>query len=112
MLMAFIIVTAFITYMVKHSRLQKAVLLLSSIPIAVMCNIIRLSVTAVLFLVASTEVAEKFFHDFAGLAMMPIAVLIIFSELWIIDKLIIPKSKPQQGEQEHKPNSVALTSVK
>ena len=37
MLMAFIIVAAFIAYMVKRSRCQKAILFLSSIPVAVPC---------------------------------------------------------------------------
>ena len=97
MLMAFVIITAFIAYMVNRSRRQKAVLLLSSIPVAVMCNILRLCVTAVLFLLASAEVAEKFFHDFAGLAMMPIAVLLMFGELWLMDKLTLPEPKLQQG---------------
>ena len=96
MMIAFVIVTSFITYMVKRSRRQKAVLLISSIPVAVLCNILRLCVTAVLFMFASNETAEKFFHDFAGLAMMPPAVLIIFGELWLMDKLIIPESDKQR----------------
>lgn len=90
MLMAFVIVAGFMAYMVKRSRLQKAVLLLSSIPVAVACNIFRLCVTAILFLIASTEVAEKFFHDFAGLVMMPVAVLLMFAELWLMEKLKEP----------------------
>jgi len=90
MLTAFVIVAAFMAYMVKRSRRQKAVLLFSSIPIAVMCNILRLCVTAILILLVSTEFAEKFFHDFAGLAMMPAAVMILFGELWLMDKLILP----------------------
>ena len=94
MLMAFIIVAAFIAYMVKRSRLQKAALLFSSVPVAVMCNIVRLLVTGVLFIYASTEVAEKFFHDFAGLAMMPVAVLLMFGELWLMDKLTLPEPDP------------------
>jgi exosortase len=100
MLIAFIIVTAFIAYMVKRSRKQKTVLLLSSIPIAVICNILRICVTAVLYMLASTEVAEKFFHDFAGLAMMPAAVLLIFSELWLFDKLTLPEPDAQQEQTE------------
>jgi exosortase len=96
MLVAFIIVTAFIAYMVNRSRRQKAALLLSSIPVAVMCNILRICVTALLFLLVSTEVAEKFFHDFAGLAMMPAAVLLIFSELWLMDKLTLPDPDTQK----------------
>jgi exosortase len=98
MLTAFVIVAAFMAYMVNRSRRQKAVLLLSSIPVAVMCNILRLCVTAVLFLLVSAEVAEKFFHDFAGLAMMPIAVLLMFGELWLMDKLTMPEPEPQQGQ--------------
>ncbi len=98
MLMAFVIITAFMAYMVNRSRRQKTVLLLSSVPVAVMCNILRLCVTAVLFLLASAEVAQKFFHDFAGLAMMPIAVLLMFGELWLMDKLTLPEPKLQQGQ--------------
>jgi exosortase len=100
MLIAFIIVTAFIAYMVKRSRRQKTVLLLSSIPVAVICNILRICVTAVLYMLVSTEVAEKFFHDFAGLAMMPAAVLLIFSELWLMDKLTLPEPDTQLEQKE------------
>lgn len=98
MLIAFVIVAAFIAYMVNRSRRKKAVLLLSSIPVAVMCNILRLCVTAVLFLLASAEIAQKFFHDFAGLAMMPAAVLLMFGELWLMDKLTMPDTEPQQRQ--------------
>ena len=95
MLTAFIIVTAFIAYMVKRSRFQKTFLLLSSIPIAVMCNIIRLCITAVLFMLVSSQAAEKFFHDFAGITMMPAAVLMIFGELWLL-KILNTTEPPQE----------------
>ena len=112
MLIAFVIVAAFIAYMVNRSRRRKAVLLLSSIPVAVMCNILRLCVTAVLFLLASTEVAEKFFHDFAGLAMMPAAVLLLFGELWLMDKLILPESDAEQEETRAHTKSATRAFVK
>jgi exosortase len=92
MLMAFIIVAAFVAYMVRRPRAQKAVLLLSSVAVGVVCNIVRIFATAVLMLLVSVEFAEKFFHDFAGLVMMPIAVLLMFGELWIMNKLTIPDS--------------------
>lgn len=96
MLTAFVMVAAFIAYMVKRPRWQKGVLFVSSIPVAVMCNILRLTVTAVLFMAASSEVAEKFFHDFAGLVMMPAAVLLMFGELWLMDMLTVPEPHPTQ----------------
>ena len=96
MLTAFVIVAAFVAYMVKRPRWQKAVLLLSSIPVAVACNIVRLCVTAVLFMLVSAEVGQKFFHDFAGLAMMPVAALLLFAELRLMDKLIVSEPTLQQ----------------
>jgi exosortase len=91
MLTAFIIVAAFIACMVNRSRLQRTVLLLSSIPVAVLCNIARISVTAVLMLLVNADVAQKFFHDFAGIVMMPAAVLLMFAEIWVMDKLTVPE---------------------
>jgi hypothetical protein len=46
----------------------------------------------------SAEVAEKFFHDFAGLVMMPAAVLLMFGELWLMEKLTLPESDQEQDE--------------
>jgi len=92
MLTAFIIVAGFIAYMVKRPRWQKAVVLFSSIPVAVVCNIIRIVATAILMLMVSTQAGEKFFHDFAGLVMMPCAVLLLFGEIWLVDGLILPET--------------------
>lgn len=96
MLMAFIIVAAFIAYMVKRPRWQKAILLGSSIPVAVVCNMVRIFATAMLMLYVSAEVAQKFFHDFAGFVMMPIAVLLLFGEIWLMDRVIMPEPDLQQ----------------
>jgi len=95
MLTAFIVVAAFIAYMVKRPRWHKATVVLSSIPIAVICNIIRIFLTGILMLVVSVEFGHKFFHDFAGLVMMPAAVLLIFSELSLLAKLVVPDSPPE-----------------
>ncbi len=97
LLTAFIIVAAFIAYMVKRSRRQKIIVLLSSIPVAVICNIVRVFLTALFMLHVGGELAEKFFHDFAGYAMMPVAVLLIFGELWLMDKLVV--TEPPLGWQ-------------
>jgi len=91
MLMAFVIVAAFIAYMVKRPRWQKAVLLGSSIPVAVVCNMIRIFTTAMLMLYVSVETAQKFFHDFAGFVMMPVAVLLLFGEIWLMDRVVVPE---------------------
>jgi len=105
MLTAFIVVAYFIAYMVNRSRLQKAVLLISSIPVALICNIIRIVATAVLMLLVNAEVAHKFFHDFAGLVMMPAAVLLMFGELWLMNKVVEPQPEPQQIHARTRPKT-------
>jgi exosortase len=97
MLMAFVIVAAFIAYMVKRPRWQKAILLGSSIPVAVVCNMIRIFATAMLMLYVSVETAQKFFHDFAGFVMMPVAVLLLFGEIWLMDRVVVPEPNLHQG---------------
>ncbi len=89
MLTAFIVVGATLAYVVTRPRWQKAALVISTIPIAILCNTARLFVTALLFLVASSDLAERFFHDFAGLTMMPMAIGILIFELWIMSYLVI-----------------------
>lgn len=99
MLTAFIIVSGFIAYTVNRSWVQKAIVFCSSIPIAVICNIMRISITGILFIFSSSELAEKFFHDFAGLVMMPAAVILIFGELWLLDLLIVPDEHDEKKRQ-------------
>jgi exosortase/archaeosortase family protein len=95
MLTAFIVVAYTLAYMVNRPKWQKIALMISSIPVAIACNIIRLFVTAELFLVASSKTAEKFFHDFAGLTMMPMAILILACELYLMNKV----TEPEKAEQ-------------
>lgn len=88
MLTAFVIVAAVIAFVIKRPGWQKAALVVSSIPVAIICNLIRLVVTALLFLVVSGEWAERF-HDIAGWAMMPLAVFILIGEMWIMQRAVI-----------------------
>lgn len=98
MLTAFVIVAAFIAYMVKRAKWQKAVLLASSIPVAVIGNVIRIVATAILMLYVSSEVADKFFHDFAGYVMMPVAVMLLFAEIWLMDRIILPEPTTEKAK--------------
>ncbi len=109
MLTAFIIVAGFVAYMVKRPRWQKAVVLASSVPVGVICNIARIFATAALTLCVSAEVAQKFFHDFAGLVMMPVAVSLMFGVLWLMAKLVV--SEPDGPLSRHGPRGQAPRSA-
>jgi len=88
MVMAFVIISSLVVLLIKKRWWEKLFLLLSSIPIALICNCIRLTITAIAFTFLSGQNWEKIFHDFGGYAMMPLALGIIVLELKIMQKLI------------------------
>ncbi len=84
MLTAFVVVSAVLAYVVSRPRWQKTVLVLLSVPVAIACNLLRLTITAELFLYTGSATAERFFHDFAGLVMMPMAFGLLWAGLGIM----------------------------
>lgn len=89
MLTAFFVVTGFVILLSRRKLWEKVLILLSSVPIALLCNTIRLTLTSIAFLYLETETWEKAFHDYGGLAMMPLALGITLLELWFLSKLFI-----------------------
>ncbi|MEI6239290.1 MAG: exosortase/archaeosortase family protein [Planctomycetia bacterium] len=57
---------------------ENLVILASAIPIALIVNSIRITVTGLLYQVANSELAEMVFHDLAGWVMMPMALGMLF----------------------------------
>lgn len=92
MLSAFVVTAAFMAYLVERPFWQRLVILASSVPIAIICNAARLVVTSMLYLWVSDEVGQKFFHDFAGVSMMPAAIGMLLAELWVMSKLIVEET--------------------
>ena len=90
MVTAFIIVISFVVLIIRQSLWKKMILMASSVPIALLCNVIRLTITAMAFTKLSGEKWETIFHDFGGYAMMPISLMILIAELWILTKLTSP----------------------
>ena len=97
MLTAFVVVTALVALTIKRKWTEKGLILVSCIPIALICNTLRLTVTAIAFTKLDTERWEKVFHDFGGFAMMPVALAITIFELWLLSNVLIkPKNKQEQ----------------
>jgi len=70
---------------------DRLVLLLTAIPVALFTNVIRITVTALLYLAfPESEAVKHYVHDWAGLAMMPIAMGILWLELQLLHKITVP----------------------
>jgi len=89
MITAFFVITGLVVLLVKRAWWEKLIILVSSLPIALLCNTIRLAITAMFFTVLEGEYWEKIFHDFGGYAMMPLALAAVVGELWLLTKLTV-----------------------
>jgi len=87
MITAFFVISGLVVLLVDRKWWEKLIVLLSSLPIALLCNTIRLVVTAMFFTVLKGEYWEDIFHDFGGYAMMPLALAAMVGELWLLTKL-------------------------
>ena len=77
---------------IRAAVVGQLVILLSVIPIALISNVIRIVTTALLYMAFGQETAwlNKIIHDWAGFAMMPIGLGLLWIELAILSRLTIP----------------------
>ncbi len=94
MITAFFVITGLVALVVRRSWLEKLILLASSVPIALLCNTVRLTVTAIAFTMIDATYWEKAFHDFGGLAMMPLALVFVVIELWFLSHVFLSPGVP------------------
>jgi exosortase len=95
MITAFFVIGGLVVLLVKRAWWEKLIILASSLPIALLCNTVRLTITAIAFTVLSGEQWEKIFHDFGGYAMMPLALAAVVAELWLLTKLTTLPTKEE-----------------
>lgn len=89
MLLSFVTLIAAMVILVRRPLWERIVLLLSTVPIAIISNILRIAGTAWCYQQFGHELGEKYAHDWAGYAMMPIALGLVLIELQIMSWLVV-----------------------
>jgi exosortase len=87
-LMTFITVGAAVAFLSNRPLWQKIIITLSAIPIAIGCNVLRVTGQGFLDL-WSHELSEGFAHQFAGIVMLVPAFFLILLVGWVLDQLFI-----------------------
>ncbi|MBN1912278.1 MAG: exosortase/archaeosortase family protein [Pirellulales bacterium] len=87
MLMLFFAACIGAAMFIRRDMLTRILIVLSAVPIAIIANVTRITVTALLYDMTSPELAERVFHDLAGWFMMPFAIVILWGELALFDRL-------------------------
>ena len=90
MLVTFFALATAIILVIERPWVDKVIILASALPIAVLANIVRITLTASLYRYSAEELARKFFHDWSGFLMMPVALGLLWLELKILERLFVP----------------------
>ena len=90
----FALATAVAILAERRTVLERLLLVASAVPIAVAANVTRISLTGVLFEAQQGEWANRVFHDLAGWIMMPLALCLLLTELFVFKKSIVPVPVP------------------
>jgi exosortase len=89
MLITFIALSTASALVVKRPLLDRIVLVVSSVPVALLANIIRITVTGILHATIGGHAADTFYHDLAGWLMIPLALVLYWLEIWVLSHIFI-----------------------
>jgi exosortase len=90
MLMTFFALSTAVALVIRRQRLERLAIFLSAVPIGVLMNVLRITVTVWLYQVADERTARIVFHDVAGWVMMPAALATMWLESLYLRRLWRP----------------------
>jgi exosortase len=89
MLMVFFALSSAMALMVHRPIWERLLVVVSAVPLALVVNVMRITVTGFLHEKVSSDVANAVFHDFAGWLMMPAALVMLWLELTYLKHLLL-----------------------
>ncbi len=105
MLLTFVALSTAVALLVKRPALDRVLIMLSAVPVAVLSNVLRIALTGVLYNEAGKELGDRVFHDFAGWMMMPLALGILWAELKLLDWVFVDQGGRASREEMMKANA-------
>jgi len=98
LLMAFLALGVAMAYLHERPIRQRLVLLISTVPIAVFCNIVRVSATGFIYVFVHPKYTQGIYHDALGLAMLPLAFSLYGFLAWFMSSLFVEEQGEAPGE--------------
>jgi len=96
MLMLFVAVCVGAALVIRRPPWEKLAVVLSAPPIAVVANVLRITITGVL--TDTTGANADAVHTVAGYLMMPLAVLMIWGEMALLERIFLPAESEELAE--------------
>ena len=116
-LMTFISTAAAVAFLSTRPFWQKIIVSASAVPIAVFCNVMRVSGQGILDHYASTQWSEGFAHTFVGIVMLIPGFFFILMVGWLLDLVFVeivddrPKTKKMLSKTREKAVAINAGNV-
>jgi exosortase/archaeosortase family protein len=94
MLMTFFALSTAVALLFGGPMLDRVVIALSAVPIAVAANAARITASAILQETAGQRLADLVFHDLAGWLMMPFGLFLLWIEMRVLARLLTAPPGP------------------
>ncbi|MFM8271676.1 MAG: exosortase/archaeosortase family protein [Gemmata sp.] len=115
MMLTFAALAAGMAMLVKRPWPDRALILVSAVPVAVLSNVLRIVLTGILYNEAGKELGDRVFHDLAGWMMMPLALAILWAELQLLDLVLVDNggraSREEMQKVAAKPAHLIMTAL-
>jgi exosortase len=96
MLVIFFALSTAVALLTNRRLGDRLIIVASAIPIALVTNVLRITVTGILHDTVGSDIANAVFHDLAGWLMMPVALGFLALELKLLSALLIePEPEPE-----------------
>ncbi|MHC4241834.1 MAG: exosortase/archaeosortase family protein [Planctomycetota bacterium] len=92
LLMAFMALGVAMAYLHYRPAWQRIILLASTIPIAIFCNIVRVTITGFIYVLLHPKYTQGIYHDMLGMGMLPLAFALYGFLAWFMAGLFIEES--------------------
>ncbi len=87
-LMPLFLMALLMAYLYRAAYWKKIIIVLSSIPLSIVTNGLRIALTAFLYQAVGRAAAEGFLHDFSGWAIFMVSFAILLAEIWVLSKIV------------------------
>jgi exosortase len=110
MMMVFFALCAAVVYMISYRPLwERIIVFLSAAPIAIFANVIRISATGTLYAWGFERAAQILHEQLSAFLMMPVALGLLWFELWFFSKLIlVEEDTPMSAKLQLHPPTTSL----
>lgn len=98
LLMAFVALGVAMAYLHWRPMWQRLVLLTSTVPIAIFCNFVRVTITCFIYILGNPEYAKGVYHDMLGMLMLPLAFALYGGLAWLMSNLFVDEEEQALAE--------------